>query len=113
MKPDIVRLEKNAQNPVFDMILWAQTLRNFGVILNFAEFTITIDHHEILMRRLDAFSSVNTRKHVLKRKTHNTQHSTKFSDAPPDLVAIEEATDRAMRILDANYEKTDLPKVLI
>ena len=54
-------LGKNAPNPAFDMILGVDTLRNFGVILNFAESTITIDHHEVIMRPLDAFNSL---KHV-------------------------------------------------
>ena len=50
------------------MILGVDTLRNFGVILNFAEITITIDHHEVIMRPLDAFTCVKTRSYVLKGK---------------------------------------------
>ena len=94
------------------MILGVQMLRIFGVILKFAECTIIIDHHEILMRPLYAFSSLSTRRHVLKKETHNTHHSTMFPGAPLDPVAIAEATDRTMGILDASYEKADLPKVI-
>ena len=112
MKPDIVRLDKNAPNPAFDMILGVISLRNFRVILNFAECTITIDHHEILMRPLDAFSSLSTRRHVLKTESHDTDHSSKFLGAPPDPVANAEATDKTMGILDASYEKAGLPKVI-
>ena len=32
--------------------------------------------------------------------------------APPDPAVIAEATDRTMEILDANYEKADLPKII-
>ena len=61
MEPDIIVLDKNAPNPAFDMILGVDTLRKFGVILNFAEEIITIDHHEVIMRTLDSFNSL---KHV-------------------------------------------------
>ena len=94
------------------LILGTQRLRNFGVILNFAERIITIDHHDDLMRPLDAFSSLSTRKHVLRRENHNTHHSTMFPGAPPAPVTVQEATDRTMGILDAGYEKADLPKVI-
>ena len=88
VKPDTVRLYKNAPNPTFDMILGIETLRNFGVILNFAECSITIDHHEILMRPLDAFSSLSTHRQILKRETHNIHHSTKFPGAPTHLRSL-------------------------
>ena len=78
------------------MILGVQTLHNFGVILNFAECTLTIDHHEILMRPLDAFPSVNTRRYIPKTESYNIYHSTIFPGAPPDPVAAAEVTDRAM-----------------
>ena len=61
MKPDIIVLDRNAPNPAFDMTLGVDTLRGFGVILNFAEDIITIDHHEEIIRPLDAFNSL---KHV-------------------------------------------------
>jgi len=64
------------------------------------------------MRTLDAFSSLSTRRHVLTRENYNTHHSTMFPGAPPDPVAVQEATDRTMGILDAKYEKADLPKVI-
>jgi len=94
------------------VILGVDTLRKFGVILNFAESTITIDHHEITMRPLDAFSSVETRRHVLKRENRITHQVTSFPKAQPDPVVVAEATDRTLGILDAKYEKADLPKVI-
>ena len=78
MEPDIVVLDKNAPNSAFDMILGVETLRNFEVILTFAESTITIDHHEVIMRPLNAFSNVRTRSHILKRDIGNTQQTTYF-----------------------------------
>ena len=98
-------LDKNAPNPAFDMILGVETLRNFGVILNFAQNTITIDHHAVTMRPLDAFSCVKMRSHVLKREIQNTQQGTFLPGAPLDPTSVADATDRAMGILDASYEK--------
>ena len=89
-------LDKNAPNPAFDMIFGVNTLREFGVILNFAESIITIDHPETIMRSLDAFNSVNTRRRVLQRELRNTQKGTFFSGAPADPVSVDEATDKAM-----------------
>ena len=43
MEPDIIVLDKNVPNPAFDIILEVEILHNFGVILKFAESTITID----------------------------------------------------------------------
>ena len=35
-----------------------------------------------------------------------------FPKAPPDPVSVREETDRTMRILDATYEKSDLPTAI-
>ena len=108
----IVMLDENAPNPTFDMILGVENLRNFRVILNFAEITITIDYHVVIMRPLGAFSNIRMQRHALKREVRNTQQGTFFPGAPPDPAAVAEATDRTMGILDASYEKVDLPKVI-
>ena len=112
VEPDIIMLDKDAPNPAFDMILGVNTLREFEVILNFAESTITVDHHEVIMRPLDAFNNVGPRRHILKRELRDTLQGTFFPGAPADPVSVAEATDRTMGTLDATYEKTDLPKVI-
>ena len=81
------------------------------MILNFAETTITIDHHEVMARPLDDSANVRTRSHVLKREVRNTQQGTFFPRAPADPASAAGATEKTMGILDATYEKTDLPKV--
>ena len=94
------------------MILGVETLRHFWVILNFLESTITIDQYEVTMRPLDAFSSVRTRSHVLRREICNTHQGAFFPGAPLDPALVAEATDRTMGILDATYDKSDLSKVI-
>ena len=69
VEPDIIMLDKSAPNPAFGMILGVDTLREFGVILNFADSTITIDHHEVITRPLNACNNVGTRRHILKQQT--------------------------------------------
>ena len=92
-------LDKNTPNPAFDIVLGVDTLRKFGVILIFAEEIITIDHHEVIMRPLDAFNRVNTRRSVLQRELRNIQMGTFFPGVPVDPVSVAKATDRTMGIL--------------
>ena len=108
----IIVLDKHAPNPAFDMILGVDIMREFGAILNFAESTITIDHHEVIMRPLDAFNSLKTRRRVLQKESRNTQQGTFFPGIPAKPALVAEATDRTMGILDATYEKADLPKAI-
>ena len=67
LNPDIILRENDAKNPMFDMIIGVETLSKFGVILDFSSKTLTIDHHTITMRPLDAFSSIKTLNHIAKR----------------------------------------------
>ena len=94
------------------MILGVQTLRNFGVMLKFAECTITIDHREILIRPLDAFSNVSIRRYILKRGNYDTHRNTIFPGAPLAPVSVAEATYRTMGIIEESYGNADLPKVI-
>ena len=113
MQPEIVTLDNNAPNSVFDIIIGVDALRKVGVILNFAQETITIDNREITMRPLGACSSIKMRKHVLKRENRSTlQSQLQFPKVQPDLVAVTETTDMTMGILAATYEKVDLPKII-
>ena len=113
LNPDIIQRENDAKNPMFDMIIGVETLTKFGVILDFSSKTLTIDHHTITMRPLDAFSSVKTLNHVAKREIilTNDPHL-QFPKAPPDPLAVRQETERTMGILDATYEKADLSQVI-
>ena len=112
VEPDTIVLDKNAPNPAFDMILGVDILREFGVILNFAEEIVTIDHHEVIMRPLDAFNSLKTRRRVLHKELRNIQQGTFFPGIPAGPASVADATDMTMGILDATYAKADLPKVI-
>ena len=51
---------------MFDLILGVETLVKFGVILDFKRKVLTIDHHELTMRPLGAFSNIKKLYRITK-----------------------------------------------
>ena len=118
VKPDIIVRENHAKRPMFDLILGVETLVKFGVILDFKRKVLTIDHHELTMRPLGAFSNIKKLYRIAKgsddllRISPNITPKSQFPKAPPDPIKVRNATDRVEGILDATYEKADLPNVI-
>jgi hypothetical protein len=52
LQPDIVMYYPGGQAPMYDLIIGKQTLRNFGVVLDFKEKTIQIDKILLPMRNI-------------------------------------------------------------
>lgn len=98
VKPDIFELEKSADPPAYDMILGIHTLVKLGVILDFHTQSITIDGQTLPMRSM----------HSLKDYSKLCKQMEKYKEP----ASTRDATKRAVRILDAKYEKADLPKVV-
>ena len=100
--PDIVEYDGDKlKRPVFDLILGTQTMDELGIILNFKEQEITIDEIALPMR--DITNLPLTRKQGLG-------FNSLTSLLEPKSTVL--ATQRAVRILDANYKKADLPEVV-
>ena len=95
--PDVVEVPKTAAAPVYDLILGVKSLANIGAILDFAESTITIDHVKLPMRAKGHYNIKSIR--------------TQFRDLL-EPSSMREATNRAIEILDAKYEKADLPTII-
>jgi hypothetical protein len=100
VKPDVVEYDKDSK-PQYDLILGTVTMKEFGIILNFTDKMITIDEIILPMRNvnnLQGFSILRALRHnhSLAMEPHSTQ----------------DATQRAMRILDAKYSKADLQSVV-
>ena len=96
-RPDVVWVPRNSGAPVYDLILGVKSLANIGTILNFADSTITIDHVTLPMRanKMETLKEIRAQlKDLLEPKS------------------MREATNRAVEILDANYEKADIPKIV-
>ena len=96
--PDIQFIEEGQPPPVYDLIIGLETLANWKAILNFHDLTLTIDHVELPMQSLDSLGD--------KHELHNLYRES----LEPSISKI--ATKRVTRILDAKYDKANLPEVV-
>jgi hypothetical protein len=99
LHPDIVEYDGDKlKKPVFDLIIGTCTMDELGIILNFKEQEITIDEIALPMRDITNLSL--TRKQGLEFNSLACLLEPKSTEL---------ATQRTIRILDANYKKADLP----
>jgi hypothetical protein len=89
----VVKYDK-INRPQYDLILGTVSMKEFGIILNFRDRMITIDETILPMRDINKLQGAS----MLKVLWHN--HSLAM-----ELQSTQDATDRATRILDANYKK--------
>jgi hypothetical protein len=87
---------------MYDLIIGKQTMHNLGVKLDFQEKTITIDKIPLPMRNI-----LNLQ--LKPRITRALRDNTCFSQ---ELISTRSATKRVVKILDAKYEKADLPAII-
>ena len=99
ISPDVVEYEEG-EKPAFDLILGTDTMEKLGVVLDFKDTCITIDEIALPMRSLKNIQTENSRYKIWQ--------STNYVEP----VVTEEATRRVIEILDAKYEKADLPKIV-
>jgi len=98
VQPNIVRLPKIVPQTAYNLIVGVETLTKVGAILDFNSMEITVLGHKLPMH---TFSSLKDTK-----KLHNSFREYLESST------TREATNSAVEILDANYEKADLPKII-
>ena len=98
IRPDIVELPTSAPQPAYDIIIGCETLSQLGCVLNFDDNTITIDQHKLPMRSHNSLR--DTKKLNMQFKPLLEPKSTR------------DATSRTVQILDAKYEKADLPSII-
>ena len=97
---NVVRLSKSDPTPMYDLILGTQTLNKLGVTLNFKDKTINMEDITLPM-----YHSIHLSKHLMARRAKQN-----YSLSPePNSTAV--ATKRMVEILDAHYEKADLPAI--
>ena len=97
VEPDIVEYEGDSPAPMFDLIIGTETMANLGIVLDFKEKMITIDEIKLPMRNIKNLQSPKALYSI-------------YSGREP--ASTLEATNRAVKILDANYEKADIPAVI-
>ena len=102
MTPDIVEYDGiTFGKPAFDLIIGTQTMTELGIILDFKEQIITINEIKLPMRSINDLPSSN-REAFSSQKRMNSKEPK----------STELATQRIVKILDANYEKAYLPELI-
>ena len=87
---------------MFDLILGVKSLSELGIVLDFWTKEITIDVIVLTMRDINKLSN-SSKIEKAWSVNHNIVREPK---------STEEATQRAIHILDAKYEKADLQSVV-
>jgi hypothetical protein len=102
LQPEIVEYSPGGQAPMYDLIIGKQTMHDLGVKLDFQEKTITIDEILLPMRNIVYLQ-------LKPRITRALRENTCFAQEP---ISTRSATKRIVEILDAKYEKADLPAII-
>jgi hypothetical protein len=90
------------QAPMYDLIIGKQTMHDLGVKLDFQERTITIDKIHLPMRNI---ANLKLKPRISRALTENTC----FAQEP---ISTRNTTKHVVEILDAKYEKADLPAII-
>ncbi len=102
LQPDIVEYSPGDQVPMYDLIISKQTMHDLGVKLDFQKRTITIDKILLPIRNIANLQ-------LKPRITRALREKTCFAQEP---ISTRSATKRMVKILDAKYEKADLPAII-
>ncbi len=99
---DIVEYSLGDQAPMYDIIIGKQTMHNLGVKLDFKEKTIQIDKILLPMRNIANLQLIPSFTRALWQNT----------SLAPEPISTQNATKCVVEILDAKYEKADLPAIV-
>jgi hypothetical protein len=102
LTPDIVEYDTEANAPLYDLIIDKQSLHDIGAVLNFKDKTIIIDSILLPMRNI---VNLQLKPSVTRALRHNTCQA-------QEPVSTRSDTKRVIVILDAKYDKADLPAIV-
>ena len=102
MEPDVFEYDRKMGKPVFDLIIGCNSMEKLGIVLDFKAKSITIDEIILPMRNINSLTD--------KSKAKETWAISNALAHEP--ISTELATQRAVKILDANYTKADLQTVV-
>ena len=102
IRPDVVEYDR-MERPAFDLILGVKTLKELEIVLDFRTSTIEIDSISLPMRNID-----NLQEKSKINRAWAVNNSMRIDE--PERTA--DLTDTAVKILDAKYEKADLPAIV-
>jgi hypothetical protein len=95
-EPDVAEYN-NSSKPYYDLILGTETMEELGIVLDLKAKMISIDEIILLMRNINYLQGASTLCALMLNNS---------SAMEPQ--STQDATNRATRILDAKYKKTDL-----
>ncbi len=102
LRPDIVEYPTGGPKPLYDLIIGKQTLHDIGAVLDFKEKNITIDDILLPMRNINNLQLKSSILRAFKLNAKYTQ----------EIKSTRNATKRIVEILDAKYDKADLPSIV-
>jgi hypothetical protein len=102
LHPDIVEYPAGGPKPLYDLIIAKQTLHDIGVVLDFKEKTITIDDNLLPMRNINNLQLKSSIFRAFKLNSNYAQEAE----------STRNATKHVVEILDAKYDKADLPSIV-
>jgi hypothetical protein len=102
LRPDIVEYPTGGQKPLYNLIIGKQTLHDIGAVLDFKEKTITIDDILLPMRDINNLQLKSSISRAFKLN----------ANYPHEPESTRNTTKRVVEILDAKYDKADLPSIV-
>jgi hypothetical protein len=102
MEPNVFEYDQKMGKPVFDLIIGCNSMENLHIVMDFKAKSITIDEIILPMR--------NIANLTYKSKVKEAWAISNALAHEP--ISTELATQRAIKILDANYKKADLQAVV-
>jgi hypothetical protein len=106
LTPDIVEYDSGANAPMYDLIIGKQTLHDIGAALDFKDRSITIDNILLPMRNV---ANLQLKPSITKALRQNRARNPCLAQEP---VSTKDGTKRVIAILDAKYDKADLPAII-
>jgi len=95
LAPDIVEYKPGIDTPMYDLIIFKNTMHDLGVVLDFNQSTIQIDEILLPMREI---ANLQLKLSITRALWNNSNHA-------QEPVSTCSATKRVVEILDAKYKK--------
>ncbi len=91
---------------MYDLIIGKQTLHDIGTVLDFKDRSITIDNILLPMKNI---ANLQLNSSITRALRQNSARNACLAQEP---VSTKDGTNRVIAILDAKYDKADLPAII-
>ncbi len=107
LTPDIVEYDTGANAPMYDLIIGKQALHDIGTVLYFKDRSITINNILLPMRNN---ANLQLKPSITRALRQISARNACLAQEP---VSTKDGTKRVIEILDAKYDKADLPAIMV